>query len=1199
MQGRFFLVLFLCLVSIFSFAQPLELLSPKNGQLVSGRVNFSWYRTEGADRFHFVLGKDINLSDTLIVTASDQIRLSLPTNGSYLWRVLAYNGSQLIDSSKVGIFYNFDPHSIDSLNLWLRADSGLLLNGNQLVSWADLSDSSVQISQNTQSRQPLFIPNALNGFPVVRFDSTDDRFISQIELDGPSFSISSVYNCRENKGRGIRLFNGSNNWLMGPFTGFYRVFNGGFINGMPIEQYRYVCHSLRSESDTNFNYVNNIFFGQRLSSYPPGNTLTISQNGLNGDLAELIVVNGFVSDSLRSLIDQYLMDKFAPPVNLGGDRIVCAFPDTLILDRDYIRSYQWSNADTTSMTIIDSAGVYYLDAIDEFGRLTSDTIVYYLDTANAPSSFSFSDTTICAGESIEIIAGPKRFGYQWNTGGSTNSLEIDSAGLYQVTVSNCASAISMDSFNVKVNQPRFSLGADRVICFNETYRLESDSVFSNVDYLWSTGDTADFITANSSDSYSLTVVDEFNCSFSDTVVVTSDSNLFTLDLGPDTSLCEGNEIALLGDVPSGLSYLWGTGNTNPTQIVDTAGSYTLRVSDSLCSISDTLLLAIQGQAPTADFSFNELCFGDSVSFVNSSIAPSGDSLISFSWDFAGLTNDTIQNPFYAFPDTGNFLVELKVITDKGCEDTTAKLIDIKPLPQVDFSISGNCTESPLQFTNNSTISQGSLQTFNWDFGDGTQSSLQNPDHTYNSLGNFTVKLLVSSNQGCSDSLLRNFRVNPKPNSAYQLLGSCLGDSTKMISTSTIDTGSIASYTWFINQQVIEDSVAKILFLSGGNKALSFRTESDSGCVELLRDTIEIFRPPLANFSAPDPCDGDSLRVIDSSLAQGDTIESFLYQLYNGQINLTSSQQNPSFELPNLGDYQLKQIVESSNGCRDSLSQSVSLNPNPVADFQILNNGSGIPMTLDVNNTSTLASIYEWTSGDGQNSSLLEPEFLYTDTGTYQLGLIARSDADCRDTLIRELLVLPSLLDAAILDAQILPGLSNDFRIRLQLANQGNNQIEQLLISVLPDADQGLAEVVNVSLYRGQSVYQLLNSIVVNDDPKPSFICFEIESVNGIKDENPLNDRFCLSAFPEQLFLRAYPNPFKEQLEIEFVLLKNSIINISLTDASGKEALSIVNDQAYTSGFNRLTVPTETLTGGVYLLRFQVNGNTNDIKLIKQ
>jgi len=787
--------------------------------------------------------------------------------------------------------------------------------------------------------------------------------------------------------------------------------------------------------------------------------------------------------------------------------------------------------------------------------------------------------------------------YSWSTNDSTSDVLLEMGKEYFLTVTDKFGCEYVD--NIKF-QEVFTLPADQLLCLGDTFVWNTGLSSSDYSFLWSDSSTDSLLIIDKQGDYFVQITDSNSCSIrSDTISVRFDSSLLNYDLGPDTALCRGNSIELKNYDSTITQLLWSTGNTSSSQVVDTAGTYTISFFKNGCQRYDTINVSIQGLAPNARFAFDQLCFGDSVSFTDSSSAPQNDSLISFSWDFAGLSNDTTQNPFYSFPDTGNFLVSLNVTTDKGCEDTTSRLVDIKPLPQIDFDVVGNCARRPLQFVSNSSISEGNIQGFSWDFGDSSVSTQQNPIHTYSDFGTFQLKLLAISDQNCSDSSIQNLMVNPTPRGSYQVDGQCLGDSTRLISTATLDSGSIARYTWFANQQVIEDSVARILFLSPGKREVILRTESDSACVSILRDSLEIFNPPIADFIANEPCENDSLSIIDNSQLQGDSIVEFLYSIRNTQYIDSSFDRNPTFSLPLPGNYQLTQYITSAGGCDDSLSQLISLNPDPIASFQIINNNSGAPLTLEVENNSQFASSYQWSSGNGESSNLVEPSFVYQDTGIYPIRLIAISDADCRDTALGELNVLPSLLDAALIDAQIIPGLANDFRIRLQLANAGNNKIEEVLISIQLEGGNGLAEKLELSLFRGQTVSRLLTAVLLKNAPKPSFICLEIESVNAVSDEVSENDRFCLSAFPDKLFLKTYPNPVEDFLQIDFVLIQASSISVSIFDASGRQVRELFVDQFYEDGFHQLNLPLESLNSGIYFLRFGVDGNTNEIKIVKQ
>lgn len=68
-----------------------------------------------------------------------------------------------------------EPIPMDGLQLWLRADAGVTLNGLAVSSWADQSGNGNDAIQLDAPRQPLLVRGGLHGLPVLRFDGTDDK----------------------------------------------------------------------------------------------------------------------------------------------------------------------------------------------------------------------------------------------------------------------------------------------------------------------------------------------------------------------------------------------------------------------------------------------------------------------------------------------------------------------------------------------------------------------------------------------------------------------------------------------------------------------------------------------------------------------------------------------------------------------------------------------------------------------------------------------------------------------------------------------------------------------------------------------------------------------------------------------------------------------------------------------------------------
>lgn len=87
-----------------------------------------------------------------------------------------------------------------------------------------------------------------------------------------------------------------------------------------------------------------------------------------------------------------------------------------------------------------------------------------------------------------------------------------------------------------------------------------------------------------------------------------------------------------------------------------------------------------------------------------------------------------------------------------------------PVPNVDFSTTNFCSGSSTLFTNNTTISSGSISNYNWAFGDGSTSNNSASSFTkiYSSANNYTISLTATSNSGCTKTSYKTITINQPP-----------------------------------------------------------------------------------------------------------------------------------------------------------------------------------------------------------------------------------------------------------------------------------------------------------------------------------------------------------------------------------------------------------------------------------------------------
>jgi PKD repeat protein/Zn-dependent protease len=161
--------------------------------------------------------------------------------------------------------------------------------------------------------------------------------------------------------------------------------------------------------------------------------------------------------------------------------------------------------------------------------------------------------------------------------------------------------------------------------------------------------------------------------------------------------------------------------------------------------------------PVADF-YTSIHYGPSpftVSFADSS---RGALPMTYHWDFGDGASSAMQNPTHTYRNTGDYTVSLTVTNKYGSDTkTVAGFIGAGFPPEAHFSASPVDGTIPLTVTF-TDLSKNTPTDWNWDFGDGTTSSDQNPAHTYTQAGLYEVRLKVSNHFG-SDALIRTKYMN--------------------------------------------------------------------------------------------------------------------------------------------------------------------------------------------------------------------------------------------------------------------------------------------------------------------------------------------------------------------------------------------------------------------------------------------------------
>ena len=395
--------------------------------------------------------------------------------------------------------------------------------------------------------------------------------------------------------------------------------------------------------------------------------------------------------------------------------------------------------------------------------------------------------------------------------------------------------------------------------------------------------------------------------------------------------------------------------------------------------------------------------------------------MSYAWDNAASLNDnTLANPTASPSVTTRYSLTVTENTT-GCFDTSSILIRVNPIPVVDFSIADTCIGNTTIFTDNTTLLSGTISSWSWDFGDGVGTSTQpSPVYTYAAVGTYNVKLVVETAIGCKDSITKTITVVALPNvdaGADQVI--CDRDTVTIGGAPTSNTVGV-TYLWDNSASLNDATLANPLaFPSTTTRYKVTVTETLTGCTDTASVVINVNPVPVAAFTATAVCENELTQFTDGSTIPSGAITSWVWDFGDGVG--TSTQQNPSYQYTVAGTYQVKLVVESAFGCKDSIINSITISPKPTPLFTFVNLcENDITQFTDASTIATgNITSWLWDFGDGVGTSTSQnPTYTFATPNTYNVKLVLVSDFGCIDSITLPVTINPLPLADAGLDQVI-------------------------------------------------------------------------------------------------------------------------------------------------------------------------------------
>ncbi len=673
------------------------------------------------------------------------------------------------------------------------------------------------------------------------------------------------------------------------------------------------------------------------------------------------------------------------------------------------------------------------EVIDNEGIATSNPTWYNCSAAGAPlsieTSTSWADLVIDWGDgsATEAIGA-------FNPGDApvTHSYAGD-ASSYTVTLAEADGSCSIEG-HFFASAPVSDFWSSEVsVCEGTSVQFHQEA--TGVQYAWNFGVNPNFLntstghvsfTFSNPGDYTVQSVIQFPgtngaCADTSSIEITV---LPRPEVSMNLSANEGcGEVTVTGDVSAADSYLyvWSFMPSPSFQVgtqldpitFNSPGNHPISVAvtgNNGCQSTAQQFVTVHPQ-PEADFAFDGVCFGETTSFSDESIAGINTNITGWYWQFGDGGVSYESNPSHDYAFTGDYNVSLTVTTPE-CTASTSQFVGINPNPTVEAQadILSGC--SPLEVAFNADASLAS--TFAWEI-DGNAYNAASVDATLETaIGDasvHTATITVTSAQGCSAT--DDITVEAFPRAIAQIDPAAnAGCAPYTLPIANLSEGAIA-YEWYANGNFVTSSADWTGTLENINNAIESQTvelvaHSVEGCNDTTATTIQVY--PEADFTFELP-DDTACSPLELTMPIMEGVNSFTWNFGGGN---TSAEQAPSILLENTNGGLMGTSITFTGvsvfGCIDSHTETVYVRPQPVAEFNSDALEGCEPLAANFENTSSDADSYVWDFGNGiTDDGPTASQAFYTDgtIQTYDITLTAYDDLGCTDTDTLTVTVFPA------------------------------------------------------------------------------------------------------------------------------------------------------------------------------------------------
>ena len=335
---------------------------------------------------------------------------------------------------------------------------------------------------------------------------------------------------------------------------------------------------------------------------PNGYTSNVQNPGgaLEPGLYELTVNVDGCNSAINST--NVIVNALPQPTITGQNSFCTGFSAILDAGAGYM-NYVWNDGTTNQTLEVFSSGTYQVTVTDING--CTGAALFGVTETPSLSPVITGALEFCEGSSTVLDAGSGYVSYSWSTGETSQTIMVNDEGNYGVIVMDadgCSGSVNVTT-SINLN-PNVMIGGSTTYCIGGFTVLDAGTGYNT--YLWSNNSTTQTITVSSPGIYSVDVVDINGCSGSGSVTITESTSLSPVITG-NNAFCESGSTTL--NAGSGFAnYIWSDGSTDQNLIVNTAGTYSVTVSDGQGCSGESSIAVIEVYPPSATLQTTaELC----------------------------------------------------------------------------------------------------------------------------------------------------------------------------------------------------------------------------------------------------------------------------------------------------------------------------------------------------------------------------------------------------------------------------------------------------------------------------------------------------------------------------------------------------------------------------------------------------------------